>query len=253
MRELITVNPDTPASKVVDLLHKKDIGSVIVTGKNNLLVGIITRRDVRLLTSKELSLKKASDVMTGDRLVTVSEGISKADAIKLMHMHRIEKLLVVNKKGQILDIIAIKDIQRKETDCFVMIPFNEPYLTIFKDHIKKPLENEFKIIAIKADDIFKPEPIIDSVQYQIKKSDILIADITERNPNVYYEVGFAHALEKKIIFTSQNVDSIPFDVAHWRCIKYEFTPRGMTDFEVKLVNAVKSILKEIQSGAVSSA
>ena len=158
MRELITVNPDTPAIKVVDLLHKKNIGSIIVTVKDNQLVGIITRRDVKFLTSEALDPKKglkASDLMTKENLVTVGEGISKADAIRLLDKHRIEQLLVVNAYGKILDVIAIKDIQRQETDCFVMMPFKEPYLTIFRDHIQKTLENEFKIIAIKADDIFK--------------------------------------------------------------------------------------------------
>ena len=217
------------------------------------MVGIITRRDVKFLTSEALDPKKglkASDLMTKENLVTVGEGISKADAIRLLDKYRIEQLLVVNAYGKILDVIAIKDIQRQETDCFVMMPFKEPYLTIFRDHIQKTLENEFKIIAIKADDIFKPEPIINTIQYQIKKSDILIADITERNPNVYYEVGYAHALEKKIIFISQDTETMPFDVAHWRCIKYEFTPRGMTNFEAKVINAVKTILNEIESVTV---
>jgi IMP dehydrogenase len=72
-------------------------------------VGIVTNRDLRFETDLE---KNVSDVMTKDNLVTVTEGISLDDSKQLLHEHRIEKLLVVDKNGRLTGLITIKDIEK---------------------------------------------------------------------------------------------------------------------------------------------
>jgi IMP dehydrogenase len=73
------------------------------------LIGIVTNRDLRFETDLQ---KKVSEVMTKDNLVTVSEGISLEDSKKLLHQHRIEKLLVVDKNGRLTGLITIKDLEK---------------------------------------------------------------------------------------------------------------------------------------------
>jgi IMP dehydrogenase len=73
------------------------------------LVGIVTNRDLRFETDMT---KKVSDVMTSENLVTVNEGISLEESKKLLHEHRIEKLLVVDKNGRLTGMITIKDIEK---------------------------------------------------------------------------------------------------------------------------------------------
>jgi nucleoside 2-deoxyribosyltransferase len=75
---------------------------------------------------------------------------------------------------------------------------------------------------------------------------LTVADCTGRNPNVFYEIGLAHALGKPVILITQNSEDIPFDVTHIRYIQYEFTPRGMERFEQKLIDAVRASM-EIKS------
>jgi IMP dehydrogenase len=75
----------------------------------NKLVGIITNRDLRFETDLG---KQVSEVMTKENLITVSEGIGLEDSKKLLHKHRIEKLLVVDKKGLLKGMITIKDIEK---------------------------------------------------------------------------------------------------------------------------------------------
>jgi IMP dehydrogenase len=77
--------------------------------KGDQLVGIVTNRDLRFETNME---KKVSEVMTKENLVTVSEGITLEDSKKLLHKHRIEKLLVVDKNGRLTGMITIKDIEK---------------------------------------------------------------------------------------------------------------------------------------------
>jgi IMP dehydrogenase len=104
----VTIRPDQPVREVLGLMEKFRISGVPVT-KGDQLVGIITNRDLRFETDLE---KKVSEVMTKDKLVTVSEGITLEDSKKLLHKHRIEKLLVVDNNGRLKGLITIKDIEK---------------------------------------------------------------------------------------------------------------------------------------------
>jgi len=104
----LTIGPDQPIEKVMALMARYRISGVPVT-KGDQLVGIVTNRDLRFETDMT---KKVSDVMTSKNLVTVSEGISLEESKKLLHEHRIEKLLVVDKNGRLTGMITIKDIEK---------------------------------------------------------------------------------------------------------------------------------------------
>ena len=64
------------------------------------------------------------------------------------------------------------------------------------------------------------ESILERIYTQISKADIIVADMTGRNPNVFYEVGYAHALDKRVLLLTQNTDDIPFDLKHYPHIVY---------------------------------
>ena len=70
-------------------------------------------------------------------------------------------------------------------------------------------------------------------------SEAVIADCTGRNPNVFYEIGIAHTLGRKTVLIAQQIDDIPFDVRHIRSIIYEYTPRGVREFEKKLEDTLR--------------
>lgn len=104
----VTIHPDQKVYEVLQLMQQYRISGVPVT-KGDQLVGIVTNRDLRFETDLE---KKVSEVMTRDNLITVSEGITLEDSKSLLHEHRIEKLLVVDKKGRLVGMITIKDIEK---------------------------------------------------------------------------------------------------------------------------------------------
>ena len=104
----ITVHPDQIISEVLGLMRQYRISGLPVK-RGEQLVGIVTNRDLRFEENLD---RKVSEVMTKDDLVTVSEGISLEDSKKLLHRHRIEKLLVVDKEGRLTGLITIKDIEK---------------------------------------------------------------------------------------------------------------------------------------------
>jgi IMP dehydrogenase len=104
----VTIHPEQKVWEVLELMRKYRISGVPVI-KADQLAGIVTNRDLRFETELE---KLVSEVMTKDNLITVSEGITLEDSKKLLHAHRIEKLLVVDQHGRLKGMITIKDIEK---------------------------------------------------------------------------------------------------------------------------------------------
>lgn len=104
----ITIEPDRKVRDALELMNKYSISGVPVV-KNGKLVGILTNRDLRF---EENIDQPVSNVMTKENLVTVSSSISLEDSKKLLHKHRIEKLLVVDDEYRLKGLITIKDIEK---------------------------------------------------------------------------------------------------------------------------------------------
>jgi len=105
----ITITPDQPLKDALKIMEKNNISGIPVVNKNRKLQGIITNRDVRFLTDKNL---KIADIMTKDDLVTVKSGVTDKEAKELLQKHRIEKLIVVDDDYQCTGLITVKDIQK---------------------------------------------------------------------------------------------------------------------------------------------
>ena len=108
----VTINPENTLNDAINLKEKNNISGIPVVEKTSKkLVGILTNRDIRF--AKNLQ-QKVSSLMTKDNLVTVSENISMDNAEKLLHKHRIEKLIVVDKEFKCVGLITVKDIEKAE-------------------------------------------------------------------------------------------------------------------------------------------
>ncbi len=105
----ITISPGAPISDALELMRRFRISGVPVT-ENGKLVGILTNRDLRFETRFDLPV---SEVMTKENLVTVPVGTTLEEAEKILHKHRIEKLLVVDENFALKGLITVKDIQKK--------------------------------------------------------------------------------------------------------------------------------------------
>ncbi|MDD2770057.1 MAG: IMP dehydrogenase [Methylococcus sp.] len=111
IKEPITVPPTATIREVMELTRARSISGVPVVDGDE-LVGIVTSRDLRFETRYDEPVTKA--MTPKERLVTVQEGSSKEEAIRLLHQHRIEKILVVNEAFQLRGMITVKDIQKSK-------------------------------------------------------------------------------------------------------------------------------------------
>jgi hypothetical protein len=107
--------------------------------------------------------------------------------------------------------------------CFVMMPFAEP-LGQYYSLIYKPAIEKAGLTPLRADDdIFSTGKIIDQIWKGINSSKVLVAELTSRNANVFYELGLAHALKKPVVLVSSNENDVPFDLHHIRVIYYDMS------------------------------
>lgn len=126
---------------------------------------------------------------------------------------------------------------------FCLSPFRDPYNIVFTDHICGVVRGiDPTIRCIRADSIFDNRPIMEDIWTNINRARIVISDLSERNPNVFYETGIAHTVGKEVILITQSMDDVPFDLRHLRCIVYNYTPRGMHEFEAQLTATITNIL-----------
>jgi IMP dehydrogenase len=105
----VTIGPEQKIHDALDMMKRFRISGVPVT-KDGKLVGILTNRDLRFETRFELPI---SEVMTKDNLITVPVGTTLEEAEKILHKHRVEKLLVVDDNYNLKGLITVKDIQKK--------------------------------------------------------------------------------------------------------------------------------------------
>jgi IMP dehydrogenase len=105
----ITMSPDEKIADALEVMRRYRISGVPIT-KNKKLVGILTNRDLRFETRMDIPISK---VMTKENLITVPVGTTLEEAEKILHEHRVEKLLVVDEKYTLKGLITVKDIQKK--------------------------------------------------------------------------------------------------------------------------------------------
>ena len=139
-------------------------------------------------------------------------------------------------------IFQSREFLMNEHLVFVLSPFEEPFDTIYKDHIQPTVEGINGLECLRADDIYDNRPIIEDIWRYTNEARILIAELTGRNPNVFYETGIAHTVGKEVILITQSIDDVPFDLKHLRCIVYEYTPRGIAALGQNLKNTVLNLL-----------
>jgi len=105
----VTIEPDATLADALTLMKEHAISGVPVVERSGKLAGILTNRDVRFATDPG---QKVSELMTKDRLVTVRESVSQAEAKRLLHQRRIEKLLVVDDQYRCVGLVTVKDIEK---------------------------------------------------------------------------------------------------------------------------------------------
>jgi hypothetical protein len=127
---------------------------------------------------------------------------------------------------------------------FVLMPFKPEFFKIY-DAVIKPAINQLGLQCFNAQEDKRPTRITDMIFSYIVSATLLIADLTSKNPNVFYELGLAHAMNKPVILLTQTREDVPFDVAGIRYMEYNVDHPDALKQELE--ETIKILLAEIRS------
>lgn len=133
---------------------------------------------------------------------------------------------------------------KKSLFAFVLMPFDSTFDDIYKIGIKEAASN-VGIIAERLDEQMFAEGMLDRIYNQIEAADIVIADMSTKNTNVFYELGFAHGKGKLCILLTSDANDIPFDLKHYRHIVYEKSLAFLRDELIKNLEWAITEIKNI--------
>jgi hypothetical protein len=127
--------------------------------------------------------------------------------------------------------------------CFVMMPFGDWFDRYYQE-IYVPAIKEAGFEPVRADELFTTGSVVEQIWEQIQKSSVLLADVSEKNANVFYELGLAHAACKPAVLAAGQLEDVPFDLRHLRVIIYDVREPQWSD---KLKKSVTDYLKNAKS------
>ncbi len=124
---------------------------------------------------------------------------------------------------------------------FVIMEFSGPYDPLYREVLLVVAEQEGVSLG-RADEIEGPGVVLQDIVKGVAESTVVVAEITPPNRNVFYELGYAHALHKPVILLAKRGEALPFDVAGYRCIFYDDSISGKSGVEKEFRRHLKAIL-----------
>ena len=124
---------------------------------------------------------------------------------------------------------------------FVIMPFGG-YFDHYYSAVIKPTLEGVGLVSRRADEIYSTTAVMNDIYRAISDADLCIADLTDKNPNVSYELGVAHSLAKPVVMITQRIDDVPFDYRHLRIVRYDPLAIG---WERALAEALTKTIAEV--------
>ena len=127
-------------------------------------------------------------------------------------------------------------------NCFVLMPFARDFDGVYYAITSACERPEVLLACSRADDFYGAGHIMEDILEGIVNSEFIVADVTGKNPNVFYELGISHSFKPaaKVIILTQNIDDVPFDLRQFRCIVYRPDDAGLRKLEHDIVRAIRS-------------
>lgn len=205
------------------------------------------RRSVGVHIVRELAglLNFAKNSGLADHAILVSSAgftkdaylVSEAAGIDLVEIEALTSAISKKKEQEKAQPADGGNDQDAATSVFVAMPFSEDYRDIYMLGIREVVSNA-GLVCMRVDEIEFSGRVISEIFDQIRASGFVVAEVTEPNPNVFYEVGIAHALDKTVVLCTKNSDAIPFDLRDQNHIVY----RDIVDLRERLNKRISSLV-----------
>lgn len=138
--------------------------------------------------------------------------------------------------------------KRTRGKCFVMMPFADPF-DIYYERLYRPAIEAADLEPARADDLFRPSAIVSDLWSMIREAKVLLAEMTTKNANVFYELGLAHAIGKPVILIAETMNDVPFDLRQLRVLLYDKVDPA---WGAKLARGLTAAIKETLAAPIEA-
>ncbi len=137
---------------------------------------------------------------------------------------------------------AIAKKQAAKGTCFTIMPFGN-WFDDYYESIYVPAIKASDLNPKRADDLYRPSAIVHDIWEMTQEARVILADLSNKNPNVFYELGLAHAIAKPVILVTGSIEDVPFDLRALRVILYDKNdPDWGEVLKRKIVKSIKEIV-----------
>ena len=143
---------------------------------------------------------------------------------------------------------AAKTVAGDGDICFTIMPFGG-WFDDYYASIYMPAIEAAGMTPKRADDLYRPSTIVNDIWEYTQKCKVVLADLTGKNPNVFYELGLAHALAKPAILIAESMEDVPFDLRALRVIEYD---KNKPDWGASLHSDIKSAIIEVREAPLEA-
>lgn len=124
------------------------------------------------------------------------------------------------------------------------MPFQPQYEEVYRE-VYRPVSEGNGLSCWRVDEIYRPGSITRDIVEGILDAHVIIADLTSKNANVFYELGIAHAAGNKTIMTAQSSEDVPFDIRNYRVLFYEQSESGFAELRALLSESIRQLLEAL--------
>jgi len=138
---------------------------------------------------------------------------------------------------------AKRTAAKKKDVCFVIMPFGN-WFDDYYTNVYAPAIKAAGLEPRRADDLYRPSAIINDIWAYTKKAKLIVADLTDKNPNVFYELGLAHACARPAVLLTESMEDVPFDLRALRVLEYDKNdPNWGSSLKSQLKQAIQETLE----------
>lgn len=232
---------------IIVVLSPSHVGATVIHQYQNWEKGPINLPTAMFLAERDLDFENTFGFEIPLSVLDYDDKERESELREIVQRYIEEEQQIFDRMKKLVKISPIfsgREFFVKENLVFVLSPFCDPFDTIFSDHIRPKIEQIGQLTCLRADDIYDNQPIIEDIWQHINEARLVIAELTGRNANVFYETGISHTVGKDVILITQSMDDVPFDLRHLRCIVYDYTPKGIKNLEKNLENTIINILSK---------
>ena len=221
---------------------EEDLADLDDDGRLN-LIGVLGSQSLALKNNCSLILYVTDYILSEDE----KKHVSNWSRLKWTHNDKLEETIEAlgygKQRDEVLSVSAFPiwhgRVEQSQSTCFVLMPFGPEWADEVYEAIRTACDGKFRSIS-RADE-HTGLVVMQDIWLAIQRAELIIADLTGKNANVFYELGIAHTLGRRTILLSQNRGDIPFDVGGMRHILYKWNGR---ESAMSLIQKINRYLRE---------